>query len=55
MTAIVTFETSADVRYAVAFGAKQTTLESKAERGPGGDPWRPVPGVPPRRRRGPRS
>jgi len=28
-------------------GAKQTTLESKPERGAGGDPLRPVPGVPP--------
>jgi hypothetical protein len=33
-------------------GAKQTTLESKPERGPGGDPLRPVPGVPPRPRAG---
>src|SRR5215472_9696004 len=36
-------------------GAKQTTLESKPERGPGGDPLRPVPGEPPCPRRVPRS
>jgi hypothetical protein len=35
--------------------AKQTTLESKPERGPGGDALRPVPGVPPRPRRWPRG
>jgi hypothetical protein len=33
-------------------GAKQTTLESKPERGTGGDALRPVPRVPPRPRRG---
>src|SRR5262249_37036978 len=36
-------------------GAKQTTLESKPERGPGGDPLRPVPGVRSARSRGPRA
>jgi len=36
-------------------GAKQTTLESKPERGPGRDPLRPVPGEPPCPRRVPRS
>jgi hypothetical protein len=41
--------------FAKSWRAKQTTLESKLERGAGGDPLRPVSGVPPRPRRGPRS
>ena len=35
------------------FGGKQTTIESKPERGPGGDPLRPVRDAPPAP--GPRS
>jgi hypothetical protein len=40
--------------YPIFRGAKQTTLESKPERAPGGDALRPVPAVPRRSRRVPR-